>query len=110
MAGDSYEGWAVVELMGHRRLAGYVKQVEQYGAVMLRLDVPEVDGRGAVTQFYGGGSVYCLTPTTEEIVRAVCRKDHPAPVSRYELPAPKPAPVPTYDDEPDYDDDDDDRL
>jgi hypothetical protein len=36
-----YEGWAIVELMGHRRLAGWVQEVELAGAPMLRLDVPE---------------------------------------------------------------------
>lgn len=36
-----FEGWAIVELMGHRRLAGWVSEVEIAGAPMLRLDVPE---------------------------------------------------------------------
>ena len=37
----TFEGWAIVELMGHRRLAGYVTETELAGAPMLRLDVPE---------------------------------------------------------------------
>lgn len=37
---ESYEGWAILELMGHRRLGGRVSQVEQYGVPMLRIDVP----------------------------------------------------------------------
>jgi hypothetical protein len=35
-----YEGWAIVELMGHRQRAGYVKEAEMFGAKMLRLDIP----------------------------------------------------------------------
>lgn len=84
---ESYEGWAIVELMGHRRLGGRVSQVEQYGVPMLRIDVPGVDGADVATQFYSGGSLYCLTPTTEEMARAVALKNQPAPVQRWELPA-----------------------
>jgi hypothetical protein len=40
-AKEAFAGWAIVELMGHRRLAGYVQEVELAGAGMLRLDVPE---------------------------------------------------------------------
>jgi rubrerythrin len=82
---DAYEGWAIVELMGHRRLAGQVSQAEQYGAVFLRLDVPGPDGNVA-TQFYGGGAVYCLTPCSEEAARAVALREQPAPVHAWELP------------------------
>lgn len=61
---DPYEGWAIVELMGHRRLAGYVTEAEQYGTAMLRLDVHGLDDTATpgVTQFYGGSAVYCITP------------------------------------------------
>lgn len=85
---ESYEGWAIVELMGHRRLGGRVSQVEQYGVPMLRIDVPGVKpGDDVATQFYGGSSIYCLTPTTEEMARAVALRNQPAPVQRWELPA-----------------------
>jgi hypothetical protein len=118
---DAFEGWAIVELMGYRRLAGYVRQAEQFGVAMLRLDVPEhpwVDGCTCgsehpdsldpdhhnhachafraeddteikdvhATQFYGGSSIYCLTPTTEEAARAVATRARPTPVQSWELP------------------------
>lgn len=82
-----YEGWAILELMGHRRLGGRVSQVEQYGAPMLRIDIPGEAGEDVATQFYGGGSIYCLTPTTEDVARAVALRNQPAPVQRWELPA-----------------------
>ena len=85
-----FEGWAILELLGHRRLAGYVTVVELAGQPMLRLDVPgQVYGgeeTGKATQFVGAGSIYALTPTTEEIARAVALKDRPAPVHAWELP------------------------
>lgn len=80
----AYEGWAVLELMGHRRLAGYVREVAQYGTAMCRLDVPVKDGE-SITQFYPGTSIYCLSPVTEDVARAVARRNRPAPVSPYEI-------------------------
>jgi len=85
----AFEGWCVLELMGHRRLGGYVRQEEVAGAPFLRIDVPAAGpGLSAATQFYSPSAVYCVTPTTEELARAVAASNRPAPVSRYELPAP----------------------
>lgn len=91
---ETFEGWAILELMGHRRLGGYVRQVEMFGAAMCRLDVPgPADGEVAATQFYGGSSIYCLTPTTEPMARAVALRNQPEPVQRWELPAPREEPA-----------------
>lgn len=81
-----FEGWAIVELMGHRKLAGYVREVTLAGAAMLRLDIPSDP---PVTQYYGASSLYCLTPTTEELAKQVAQASRPTPVARYELPAPR---------------------
>lgn len=86
---DDYEGWAIVELMGHRRLAGVITPVEMYGTKLLRLDVPDDDAEGGIpftTHFYSPGSLYCLTPTSEDTARQVAGLARPAPVARWELP------------------------
>ena len=86
-ADECFEGWAIVELMGHRKLGGYVKTTQIMGAPMLRIEVPP--GRGQsnpTTQFYSPTSLYCLTPTTEEIARGAAMSFQPAPVSVWELP------------------------
>jgi hypothetical protein len=108
-----YEGWAFVELMGHRRLAGKVSEATVGGAAMLRLDVYDGDAEApCVTQFYGSSAIYCLTPTAEPLCRAFGRRYRPAPVTVYELPA---APGESrgageYDDvQPDDSDDEDDE-
>lgn len=84
-------GWAIMELMGHRRLAGYVTETTLAGKGVLRLDVHGKEpGPALVTQYYPPDSLYCLTPTTEAIARALGERLRPAPVSRYELEPPKP--------------------
>lgn len=84
-----FEGWAIMELLGHRRLAGFVTVVELAGTPMFRLDVSgEVyagEETGQATQFIGAGSLYALTPTTEETARAVAAKNRPAPVHAWEF-------------------------
>ena len=82
---ESFEQWGIVELMGHVRVAGKVTEEEHFGSKMGRIDIP--DGReGFTTQWFGGSSVYRLTPTTEAIARAVAAKSQPEPVYQWELP------------------------
>lgn len=87
----AYEGWTILELMGHRRLGGYVTEVELASAKFLRIDVPGKEpGSIVATQFYGAAALYCLTPTTEAMARAAALRDQPKPVHRWELPKPEP--------------------
>ena len=84
----SYAEWSILELLGHRRLAGYVTEQEIAGKGFLRIDIPGPDAT-TVTQFYSPDSVYGLTPTTEEIARRVATRSSPAPVARWELALPE---------------------
>jgi len=83
---DKFDEWAILELMGHRRLAGKVTEASILGGALLRIDIPGKDGNFESTQFYGPQAIYCLTPTTEPIARAVAAQSHPEPISRWELP------------------------
>jgi hypothetical protein len=88
---EKFAGWAILELMGHRRLGGFVQEATLAGGAFLRIDVPgDADGEVHSTQFYSPGSVYCLTPVTEEAAKIVARSSRPAPVHTWELPAPTP--------------------
>ena len=84
---SGWEGHAILELMGHRRLAGHLSEQTIGGSSFLRLDIPGEEGKPAVTQFYSGASVYCITPCDEETARAVAASlTERGPISRYELP------------------------
>lgn len=80
-----FDQWAIVELLGHRRLAGRASEQMIAGAVMLRLDVPETEAGAAFTQFYGAGSIYCLTPTTEEIACKMAGYIRARPIDVFEM-------------------------
>jgi hypothetical protein len=105
---EGFEGYAIVEVFGHRQVAGFVRQVSLFGAQMARIDVPEVPERKskawdynasrevervipaipAFTHYYGGSAIFSMVPTTEELARAAAarfRSEPPqplAPVSR----------------------------
>jgi hypothetical protein len=107
----AFEGWVVIEMLGRRRLAGWLTETQIGGASFLRLDVPGAEGAAAATQFYSPAAVYAITPTNEDTARQVAQLGRPAPVQRWELP-PAPA-VDTRDawaDDLDRDDEEDAPL
>jgi hypothetical protein len=91
---DKFAGYAILELMGHRRLGGFVQETTLAGGAFLRIDVPgDVDGEVHSTQFYSPGSVYCLTPCSEDAAKLVARSNRPQPVHQWELPSPTRRPL-----------------
>ena len=83
---EGFGTWAILELMGHVKLAGYVTEEEHFGGKVGRIDIPTDDG-SSVTQFFGGHTIYRLTPVTEAVARAFAERNKPRPVYLYELPA-----------------------
>ena len=76
--------WAKVEIFGHRQHVGRIAEVERFGTKMLRIDEPTADPEVFTTHFYGGGSVFSITPVTEQAAREW--------VARYRyVPPPRPA-------------------
>lgn len=94
---QKFEGYAIMELLGHRRLAGYVREATLAGAGVLRLDVPRLDatcwdggtapiaGEGQFTTFYSPASLYALTPVDGKTARAVARQTSVQPATRWEI-------------------------
>jgi len=82
---ERFEEWAILELMGHRRLAGRITEQTIGGASFLRLDIPGNGERKAFTQFYSGQAVYCITPTTEAVARMIAASSCVEPVTPYEV-------------------------
>lgn len=80
------ETWAVLELMGHQRLAGFVREVSLGSAAMLRVDVPEIDAIPAFTKFVAPAALYAVTPCTEEVAMAVIKRERVAPVTLFAMP------------------------
>jgi hypothetical protein len=114
MSEENLRTWALVELMGHRRIAGHVVNEELLGTRFLRVDVPDSpsDLAKMVTQFYGASAVYCITPVSEEVARAFALAHRVMPVQQWELERPAlPAAADFFaDSDPDDDDPDQDEA
>ena len=81
---EKFEEWAILELMGHRRLAGKVSEQVIAGQGFIRIDIP--NGEKMTTQFYGPGSVYALTPVAEDVARRLAASINAAPINPWEFP------------------------
>lgn len=92
----TFAGYAILELMGHRRLGGDVRETTFAGAAMARIDIPKPDApcwkttdapspdEVATTQLYGGSAVFCLTPCKASVARAVAVNAQPVEMTYYE--------------------------
>lgn len=135
-----FEGWAIVEVFGHQRYAGFVT-TEAFGqAVLFRVDVPPLaehervtkhygyddDGKSVppgstvkesavqgYTKFFGPGAIYAMTPCTQDAAEKAVESMQSRKVSVVSIP-PDAAALPPHDDrdDDDFDDtaDDDDEV
>jgi hypothetical protein len=112
---EKFDQWGIVEVMGHKQFAGHITEQVIAGSALVRVDVPAVTSGGgteynAFTKLIGVGSIYCITPTTEEIARKAARAmagdDAALPVYIPEdRQIPARVPVPDYDDDPAWSED-----
>ena len=86
MAGEKFESWAIVEIMGHQTYAGLLSEQTIGGASFVRVDVPQVGEIPAFTKLFGGGSIYCITPVSEQVARLRAESLRQSPMSIYDLP------------------------
>lgn len=77
-----FETWAIVELMGHIKIAGLVTEEERFGTKLGRCDIPGPNDTIYATQYFAGGSIYRVTPTTKEIATQVALQYQPRPATQ----------------------------
>lgn len=69
-----FDEWALLELFGHQRIAGRVRNASIGGGSFIRVDVPEIKGhQEPLTRFYSPQAVYGITPMTEQTVRTLIK-------------------------------------
>lgn len=80
---EGFSQWAIVELMGHKKVAGKVTKDITFGSPILRIDVPPTEAYPAFTQYYGVSAIYCMTPVSVEVACLVAGNLKVDPVSVY---------------------------
>jgi hypothetical protein len=77
---------AVVEIMGHKRYAGFVSEQVLGGASFGRVDVPAQGERAAFSKLFGAASIYCITPVSEDAANIAASKLDEQPLTEWDLP------------------------
>lgn len=89
MPEQKFDQWALVEIFGHQKVAGHVTEELIGGTSLLRVDIPTGDGPDDfMTQYLSGGSVFRMTPVTEEVVRLAVKRFDFRPPHIIGLPSP----------------------
>ena len=100
---ENFWMWGVLELMGHVRIAGRITEEELFGGKVGRIDIPGEGGK-MFTQYFGGHTLYRLTPVSEDVARAFAERNRARPVYVYELALPAPSEASGEGDDDDGDD------
>lgn len=94
METTSFESWAIVEVMGHNTYAGKVSEQTVSGCGFIRVDVPELPDGGkwqaaqpAFTKLIGTGSIYAITPCSEEVARKAAARVRSQPITMLDIAA-----------------------
>jgi hypothetical protein len=68
-----FESWAVVDLFGHDKIAGYVTEISMAGKGFFRVDVPPMNGEEGYSKIFGPDAIYSMLPVaSKEVAMAAC--------------------------------------
>lgn len=75
--------WAVVEVMGHKTLAGEVHAIELAGHGYLRIEIPATRSVSAWSKIVSPGAIYAITPVDEQVARSTAEQLQEKPLTIY---------------------------
>jgi len=67
MTAPAFEGWCVLELLGHRVRYGMVSEVTAFGEAFARIEMPTDP---PTVELYSGKAIYGVRPASEATIRA----------------------------------------
>lgn len=75
--------WVVIELFGHKVIAGYMSKDESLGAPLVRVDVPATKDFPSFTRHYNPGAIYSISYVSEGAAKIAAESLSENPVSTY---------------------------
>lgn len=67
---QKFECYAIVELMGHQQMAGFVTEQSFGPASFFRVTVPETTEGPSFDRILNPAAIYAINPVSEEVARA----------------------------------------
>lgn len=85
----NFETWAIIEVFGHEKYAGFVKDITIGSTTMLQVQVPETGKEReyplpGFQKIFNPSSIFSLTPVSEEYAREMANNLRKSPVDVYE--------------------------
>jgi len=77
---QAFKQWAIVELFGHQKIAGFCTEENIAGTNMLRVDVPETKSQQAFTRYFGSAAIYAINPVDQATATMAAQSIQSAPV------------------------------
>lgn len=76
---EQFDAWALLEIMGHTKVAGKARTVPFGSTVMVHVDIPETTTQPTFTKWYSMSSIFSITFVTQELAQmhAEAYKIHP---------------------------------
>jgi hypothetical protein len=84
-ASQKFDLWCLVELFGHRKIAGRCTEQNIAGTNMLRVDVPETDSQPAFTRLFGSAAIYAINPIDEQTAKFMAGKLQVRPIESWNI-------------------------
>lgn len=82
---EKFESFAIVEIMGHTKIAGMATAMQFGNTVMLRVDVPETSKQPAFSKMYGMSSIFSISPVDEVTAKAHAEALEVKPIMVWEV-------------------------
>jgi hypothetical protein len=79
--------FALVELMGHQKMVGLVRETKLAGSGFLQVDSIDEEGKFTFSRYLGPSSIYAINPISKELAQALAKTYQPAPVHEFDVPA-----------------------
>lgn len=77
--------YAIIELMGHQRMAGTVSDHTLGGGSFVRIDVPPTSKQPGFTRIVNPSAIYAINPVTEEMMKVMAESFQSKPIEAYDV-------------------------
>lgn len=82
---SKFEATAIIELMGHQRIAGHVTEIQLGGHSLLQVDVPETKSVPAFTRILSPSAIYAINPCTPEMAQMAAESIKSKPIMEFDM-------------------------
>jgi len=78
--------FALVEMFGHQKMVGLVRETKIAGAGFLQVDSLDENGKFAFSRYLGPSAIYAINPISKEMAEALAKTYQPIPVHEFDVP------------------------